>query len=226
MEDLTILIVENESLVALELAETIKSFGYKRVYYATNSKSAKELFNSKSFNLILMDINLEEKIDGVELYKSFDSDALVIFITAYKDEETISKAIKTEPLGYLVKPYSEDELKALLLMAKFKLTKKETKEIKREKISLGDGYYFDMEEEKLFFEDFFIHLGKKELKLLKLLILAKGNFVSYYTIEQEVWEGEIVSSSALRTLIYRLRCKLKYTLIESQPSYGIRLIKS
>ena len=228
MGRLNILVVENESLVALEIMQTIRSFGYERVEYATNSKGALERLGEGDFNLVLMDINLDETQDGIELFnlmRSKQSSLMVVYLTAYKDENTISRAIETEPIGYLIKPHSDDELKAILMMAEYKLlSRKERKRV--ESIPLGEGYYFDEVEDKLFFEDIFIHLGKKELALLKLLISAKGNFVSYYTIEQEVWEGEIVSSSALRTLIYRLRGKLKYKLIESQSGYGIRLSTS
>jgi len=222
MENITILIVENESLVALELTETIKSFGYKKVSYATNSEMTKELIEKKIFDLILMDINLNEKIDGIELYESLNIDIPIIYLTAYKDDLTINKAILTNPLGYIIKPHNDDELRAIILLAQYKINSIKYKD-KSEKLSLGDGYYFDIKEEKLFYHDIFIHLGKKELQLLKLLISARGNPVSYYRIEHEIWGSTNVNNSTLRTLIYRLRGKLTYKIINCETNYGVML---
>jgi len=217
MESLNILVVENESLVALEIMQSIQEFGYMQVEYATTIDMAKDILAQNSINLILMDINLGKEIDGIDFYKSLDIDTPIIYLTAYKDEATISKAIKTNPLGYLIKPVNSDELNALLKLAQYKLS------TQNQKIELGDGYYFDKKEDRLFYNDKFIHLGAKELKLLKLLISARGNFVSYYTIEDEIWGSEPISSSSLRTLIYRLRGKLNYKLIEVENSYGVKI---
>jgi len=216
MGSLNILVVENESLVALEIMQSIQEFGYMQVEYATTIDMAKDILAQNSINLILMDINLGKEIDGIDFYKSLDIDTPIIYLTAYKDEATISKAIKTNPLGYLIKPVNSDELNALLKLAQYKLS------TQNQKIELGDGYYFDKKEDRLFYNDKFIHLGAKELKLLKLLISARGNFVSYYTIEDEIWGSESISSSSLRTLIYRLRGKLNYKLIEVENSYGVK----
>jgi len=223
IKNLRILIVENESLVALELTQTIKSFGYQDVDYATNGEMSQKLFKEKTFDLILMDINLNENRDGIGLYQALQTQIPVIYITAYKDEPTIQRAIATNPIGYLIKPHKEEELKALLLLAEHKIKTFHPPHAQTHTIHLGEGYYFDTKEEKLFYGDCFVHLGKKELTLLKLLIHARGNPVSYYTIEQEIWGDKSVSNSTIRTLIYRLRGKLEHKLIGSESHYGIKL---
>ncbi len=223
MRDINILIIENESLVALELSSTIKSFGYQNVAYATNIKMSQKYLKEKRFDLILMDINLNETIDGITLYQELQTDTPIIYLTAYTDEATIHRAIKTNPLGYLIKPHNDDELKALLLLATQKISTTQPSLQAPNTIALGEGYYFDPEEEKLFYNNLFIHLGKKELALLKLLIYAKNNPVSYYQIEEEIWGAKGVSNSTIRTLIYRLRGKLEHKLIQSENSYGIKL---
>ncbi len=223
MEKLRILVVEDESLVALEITETIKSFGYSEVCYATNSEMAKSLLQERAFDLILMDINLNEERDGIELYQSLSLSTPIIYLTAYKDEVTIHRAVTTNPLGYLIKPHKEDELKALLLLAQYKIKTSTAQPISSQDVDLGEGYSFDTQEQKLFYNNIFVHLGKKELQLLQLLISAKGNFVSYYTIEHEIWGSDEVSSSTIRTLIYRLRSKLEHKLIDNEAGYGIGL---
>ena len=218
-----ILLVEDESLVALELAETVKGFGYEVAGYATTSKMAKEYMQTGKIDLVLMDINLKEPIDGIDLYKSFNQNIPVIYLTAYKDEETIAKAVSTDPLGYLVKPINNDELKAVLKLAVYKMENGTAGKLDNNFLPIGGEYFFDAYEEKLFYHDKFIPLSQNELKLLKLLIASKGQVVSFKTIEDEIWSSKVVSNSALRTLIYRLRSKLEYKLIENEFRYGVKL---
>ncbi|MBU1658821.1 DNA-binding response regulator [bacterium] len=224
MNNLKILIIEDESLVALELSSTISALGYNVVEYATNIKTAVQLMNEYEVNLILMDINLNDTMDGIELYKSFNTKISLIYLTAYKDEITLSRAIETEPLGYLIKPHDEYELKALLKLASYKMQNNTFKSVQnQELLKIGNGYVFNKKENKLFFNDIFISLSSKELQLLKLLINARGNVVTFQTIEDEIWSEKIVSASALRTLIYRLRGKFEYKLIQSEFNFGIKL---
>ena len=224
MNNLNVLIVEDESLIALELMQLISSFGCNLVKYATHPKKAIKLMQEEEINLILMDINLKFDITGIELYKSFKTEIPVIYITAYNDEETIEKAIQTNPLGYLIKPYKEDELKAQLLLAKYKMISHNKTTLTNSNIvTLGEGYSFDNSREKLYFNDIQINLGSKELKLLKLLINARGYIVNFDTIEEELWAENSVRASTMRTLIYRLRGKLEYKLIENVYNQGLKL---
>jgi len=222
MNSLNILIVENESLVAMELSQTIKLLGYNVVEYATNSTMAKEFLMKYDVNLLIMDINLEENNDGIELYKSFQTDIPVIYITAYVDDSTISKAVSTNPLAYLVKPHNEHELNALLKIAYLKIKNLYVKEnSEAQMFTIGDGYFFHQKQNKLLFNEIWIKLTSNELKLLKLLIASKGNIVSYTLIESEIWSNEFVNSTALRMLIYRLRGKLEHKFIETAFNEGI-----
>ena len=224
MNNLNVLIVEDESLIALELMQLVSSFGCNLVKYATHPKKATKLMQEEKINLILMDINLKFDTTGIELYQSFQTDIPIIYITAYNDEETIEKAIQTNPLGYLIKPYRQDELKALLLLAKYKMMSHKKSILKNNHVvTLGEGYSFDKSREKLSFNDIQINLGSKELKLLKLLINARGYIVHFDTIEAELWDDNCLSASTMRTLIYRLRGKLEYKLIENVYNQGLKL---
>lgn len=224
---LNILIVEDEFLIALELMDFIKSLGYNVIDYATNVKMAQILYkNNKNINLILMDINLNDKINGIELYKSLRTKASVIYTTSYIDDETISEAVSTNPLGYLVKIYNKDGLKALLELSLYKLNfKDEAIENLENLVDIGHGYFFDITKSELFFRNKHIHLTAKELQLLSLLITYKGQTVSIQTIRDEIYQDNPISESTIRTLIYRLRGKLEYKLIKNEFNYGISLNK-
>jgi DNA-binding response OmpR family regulator len=225
MVDLNILVVDDESLVAMELSNTVSSLGYNVIDYVTSSKMTKNYINKHpSINLILMDINLNEEIDGIELYKELHTKADVIYITAYKDENNISRAVDTNPLGYLVKPYDEAELSALLKLASYKLSKKSVKmDINDTLVEIGEGYYFSKAKDELIYNQMPIRLTKKELTLLKLLLFSKENKVSNETIDNQIYDGAVVTDSAKRTLIYRLRCKLEHKFIVNEFNYGIKL---
>ena len=224
MNNLDILIVEDESLVALELSNSIESYGFNVVDYVTTPKMATELFQKEKVDLILMDINLGEKIDGIDLYKSFNTCIPIIYLTAYQDEVSISKAVGTDPLGYLIKPYNENELLALLKLATYKIHNNITQVRSGDSLlDIGEGYFYNLDENHLYFNDMYIKLSPKEILLLRLLIEARGKVVPFHTIESDVWQDKIPSASSVRTLIYRLRGKLQYKLITTQPHQGVKL---
>jgi DNA-binding response OmpR family regulator len=225
MNKLNILIIEDESLVAMELQQAIEKMGHTVVEYATNVKMAKKFFEEFEIDLLLMDINLNDSLDGIELYKNLEMKVPIIYLTAYTDEETMSQAIQTNPVGYLIKPHTEDELKAIIKLAQYKIQNVDKVPQKIEKlIKIGKGYFFDTDEEQLFYKDLPVKLTLKERGLLKILIQANGKIVKFDTIESELWHGESVNNTSLRTLIYRLRSKLEHKLIESEFNVGIRLV--
>jgi DNA-binding response OmpR family regulator len=220
MKKLNILIVEDESLLALEFSTTIKKYGHTVVDYVTNATKAREVMQKEQIDLIIMDINLGREEDGIDLYKSFESNAMLIYLTAYQDAKTISKAVETQPLGYLIKPHNENELFALLKLAEIKIQNADNRNIN---INLSQGYTFNTKEEILYRNGSFIKLSSHELILLKLLLQNRGNAVSYKTIEDEIWQDSAPGASSLRTLLYRLRGKLGHELISSEPNYGVKL---
>ena len=224
MNNLNILIVEDESLVALELSNSIENLGFHVVDYVTTPKMVTEVFQKEKVDLILMDINLGDEIDGIDLYKSLNTQIPIIYLTAYQDETTISKAIGTDPLGYLIKPYNENELLALLKLATYKIHNSITKvRDTNSLLDIGEGYFYNLQDDKLYFNDMYIKLSLKETRLLKLLIEARGKVVFFSTVEDEIWQDTIPSASSDRTLIYRLRGKLQYKLITTEPHQGIKL---
>lgn len=222
MSKLKILIVEDESILALELATSIKNHGYHEVHYISKAHLLAKTLQEKSINLIIMDINLNEGMDGIDLFRSLNPNALLIYLTAYIDEKTIAKAIQTDPLGYLTKPHNDSELFALLKLAEYKI-ENSNPQTNKLLIDLGEGYCFYMDEKKLFHHDVFLRLSQKETALLSLLVEAKGNVVTFKTIEDELWRDNTPSASSLRTLIYRLRGKFKHQFITTEVNHGVKL---
>ena len=148
-----------------------------------------------------------------------------IYITAYSDELTIQRAIKTNPMGYILKPFRKDDIKSALLLTIYKL-QNEKIEKNSSFIKLNDGYFYDLKNETLYYNTKPIKLSIKERQLLTILVEAKGNIVSFSDLEYLLWPDAPVSNSSLRTLVYRLRTKLEYKCIETISSIGCKILNS
>lgn len=112
MSSKTILVVEDEALAAMEIKETLERKGY---HVPEPIASGDELLNAvirHEPGLIIMDIKLKSFVDGItavqrlKLLKSIP----VIYLTAYQSPDFQSRAMKTEPVAYLVKPFREGDL--------------------------------------------------------------------------------------------------------------------
>jgi DNA-binding response OmpR family regulator len=220
---LKVLIVEDEALVALEMAQSLGDH-YEITDTLTRIKEVRSSIEANRPDIIVMDINLNNEIDGITLAQEIKEEygLRVIYVTAFKDEKTIARAVQTDPFGYLNKPYKLSELQASLELARFKLSPPHI-DTHKSQIELGLGYYYDADQEALYFNTLHINLGKNEKKLLQLLISARGTTVSFKEIESVVWGDSVTSESTRRTLIYRLRSKLEYRLVETIPNVGVRL---
>jgi PAS domain S-box-containing protein len=107
-----ILIVEDEAITAMELEEMLKNRGYEVVGTAANGATAIRIAKEKWPDLILMDIRIEGKIDGIQTATQISSfhDIPIIFLTAYSDDVTLARAIKTKSHSFMLKPFNEKEL--------------------------------------------------------------------------------------------------------------------
>lgn len=218
-----ILIVEDESLVALDLSQSIESLGYNVVGVVSNSKDAIKTACSQNVDLVLMDICIKGERDGIDTasaIKIYDKNIQIIYSTALSGEEDIKRAVKTNPSAYLIKPINKQALKAAIEIA---LSSK-NEDVLVGDIILDDEFSYDSKSEELICSGTFIRLTKRERQLLKLFIDSANNIVSLYDIENEIWPEKDFNVNTTRALISRLRAKLKYKIIETIPSMGYRII--
>lgn len=133
MAKIKILIVEDESIVAKDIQNSLKKLGYQ-ISAVVNSgdKAIKEIEENRP-DLILMDIMLKGKISGIEAAKEIKERFAipVIFLTAYADDNTLNKAKITEPYGYIIKPFKDKELQTTIELALYKYEK--DAELRRER---------------------------------------------------------------------------------------------
>ncbi|PBQ32121.1 DNA-binding response regulator [Sphingobacteriaceae bacterium] len=122
MEKLNIFIVEDESIVAKDIQNSLTKLGYNVIGFANNGKDAIDKITELMPDLILMDIMIKGPLTGIEVSEKIKEkmNVPVIFLTAYADEGTLSRAKITEPYGYILKPFKEIDLHSTIEMAVYK----------------------------------------------------------------------------------------------------------
>ena len=227
MEKTKILIVEDETIVALDIKHALIKLGFEVTGMVTNYDDAIACAQANRPDILLTDILLKDSKNGIAIAQELQKIAPIpiIYLTAFSDDETISEAIKTDPISYMIKPFKRDELKSNILLAKYKMTKSNEVSVPKDCTKLGFGFYFHEKDKILYFDNMSIKLSQKEKELLSVLLEAKGQIVTLESLEYLLWSDASVSDSTLRTLIYRLRAKLEHKLIETIPSVGCRLVQ-
>ncbi len=114
-----IMVVEDEWVVANQICRNLKDFGYHVCSTASTGDGAISQVEAERPDLILMDIVLKGKMDGIEAAEwiGLQSDIPVIYLTSYTKPEYIERAKETKPFGYLVKPFKEQDLYTNIEMA-------------------------------------------------------------------------------------------------------------
>lgn len=120
-----ILVVEDEAIVSKDIQQSLKKLGYNIVGAAATGEKAIELASEHKPDLVLMDIMLKGDMSGIDAAEKIKEllKIPVIYLTAYADENTLSKAKVTEPYGYIIKPFKEIDLHTSIEMALYKHSK-------------------------------------------------------------------------------------------------------
>ncbi|MBV6498604.1 MAG: Sensor histidine kinase RcsC [Prosthecobacter sp.] len=143
---LRILIVENEGLVGCDMAAFLNDLGYRVIGTCSTSEDALRLYDDLRPDLVLMDVHLDGTVDGIEtaLRLQKRGPVAIVYVTACADLETVNRARETHPQGYLLKPFSHDELRLTVEVAAARV-QEEIERRKREQSyfetfeSLADG---------------------------------------------------------------------------------------
>jgi len=155
-----VLVIEDESIVSRDIQQSLKKLGYNVVGSAATGEKAIELAKELLPDIVLMDIMLKGKKNGIEAAAEIKKELNipVIFLTAYADEATLTKAKVTEPYGYIIKPFKEVDLHTSIEMSLYKHGKQ--KEIQKERDML-----FSIVESKEGNDFFFVKSNSKLVKL-------------------------------------------------------------
>lgn len=122
MKKTSVLIVEDEVIIARDLAQTLTKLGYVVVGHCVKGEDAIDMVEEKTPDIILMDIMLKGDMTGIdaakEIRKKFQ--VPIVYLTAYSDEDSIGRANTSGPSGYLVKPFKANDLRATIETALYR----------------------------------------------------------------------------------------------------------
>lgn len=119
---LKIMIVEDEMIVAKDLQRILKKLNYETTDPFASGKKALEQMEFLRPDFLLLDINLKGEMDGIQLAEHIMHDYGIpfVFITAFSDKQTLNRAKMVEPYGYIIKPFSEDDIRTTVELALYK----------------------------------------------------------------------------------------------------------
>jgi DNA-binding response OmpR family regulator len=114
-----LLIVEDEAIVAMELEARMTQLNYRVAGPAATCEEALKLAGAERPDLVLTDIRLAGSRDGIDVAHELRTRYCVpaVFLSAHADPATVRRALKSEPYGYLTKPFREQELHATIEVA-------------------------------------------------------------------------------------------------------------
>lgn len=242
-----ILVVEDKKSLSDELVNVLKIFGYENIEVVTNSDDA--VLRASEFNpdLIIMDVILKGKIDGIETAKiiSKTQDIPTIFLTSLSDDEVIEKILETDGFIYLTKPFKIPEFKTNIAMVYKKFQKEnelklKSKSLEEDKHSLeeklkhlgyseGDfldlnyDYSYDVKNKIIYHQEEEINLSQKEREFIYILAKNRSKVMDFDTIKEYIWGDYETPNSTLRSLVRRVREKINNSLIKSIPNVGYKI---
>jgi len=228
MKSTQVLIVEDESIVAMEIEKYVRQLGYPVAGVCAYGERAVDIAVNTPVDIVLMDIRIKGDWDGIEtaeMLRKAHPEIQVIFLTAHMDDYHVNRAIALDPVAYLAKPFHQEELRVFLKIAVQKQAYTSTlPQMTSERMILDYEFAYNEAGQTLYCCHEPMHLTQRETQMLMLFLNHRNTVLDLYTIENEIWPEKHASANTIRTLIKRLREKLKHRFIETVPSLGYRFI--
>ena len=218
-KNIKILYVEDDEIARENGIEYLENY-FELIYDASDAIKALQLYEKYKPDIIITDIQMP-KLNGLEFVKRIrqkDKKTQIIIITAFCDKDYLMKAIELQLVKYLVKPVREKEFEEALFLCINSLENDESNIVR-----LDDSTYFDTFNKNLISNDEIIKLRAKELVFLELLIKNKNRYVSYEEIENYVWNDNVMTKDALKTLVKNIKTKIPKDLILNLTNSGYKI---
>lgn len=217
-KELIILVVEDE-VKARESMINILSERFSKVIGAQNGDEGLKKFKKFKPDLVITDIAMPI-MDGLDMareIKEISDDVPIIVLSAYSEKERLLRSIDIGIDKYLIKPVDIEELfKVLDYLIGEKIEANML-------VKISEEYQFNKTKRTLIYSGGEIVLTKKELAFISLLLKQPGALVLHEDIKKNVWIGEHVSDTAVRTFIKRVRDKVGEDFIKNVPSLGYKI---
>ncbi|HAA2024081.1 TPA_asm: DNA-binding response regulator [Campylobacter jejuni] len=216
-KELIILVVEDE-IKTRESLINVLSERFSKVIGAQNGDEGLKKFKKFKPDLVITDIAMPI-MDGLDMareIKEISDDVPIVVLSAYSEKERLLRSIDIGIDKYLIKPVDIEELfKVLDCLVGEKIEANML-------VKISEEYQFNKTKRTLIHNGKEIVLTKKELAFISLLLKQPGVLVLHEDIKKNVWIGEHVSDTAVRTFIKRVRDKVGEDFIKNVPSLGLR----
>lgn len=217
-KELIILVVEDE-IKTRESMINILSERFSKVIGAQNGDEGLKKFKKFKPDLVITDIAMPI-MDGLDMareIKEISDDVPIVVLSAYSEKERLLRSIDIGIDKYLIKPVDIEELfKVLDYLIGEKIEANML-------VKISEEYQFNKTKRTLIYNGEEIVLTKKELAFISLLLKQPGDLVLHEDIKKNVWIGEHVSDTAVRTFIKRVRDKVGEDFIKNVPSLGYKI---
>ncbi len=207
-----IMIVEDEAITQRYLKEIMEQSDVHISGCFDNAEDTIEALKNTTCEMILMDINIKGAMDGIQLarYILQTYTLPIVFISAYSDNETLEEVLELSPYGFITKPFSSKEVQVTLQIAYKRFLIYEVSTIeknvnKNETVILNEEYSFDLKKKLLYFQDEAVKLNPNQNKFIEILAQQVNEAVPFDVLISHIWGRDIISDSALRTLVYTIR---------------------
>lgn len=219
-----ILIVEDDLFVARMIKHELETHNLDVINITSRHDETLNFLENNTVELILMDININGPIDGIQscniIYLKYKIP--IIFISSLYDKEVISLIQESFAKGYLIKPFRDEEL-LMLIFFLLKPSSNQVFNIDNKKTILKNDFMFCTDYQILYHQNNEMKLTYKERKLLQILCKNKNAYVSYENIFYYVWEKENICINKIRGTIFRLKNKLPHLIINNNQEYGYKI---
>ena len=202
MSELKILIVEDEPVIAENIAMYLNNYDFTVSAIAYDDDEAISQLKHNTPDAVILDINLESQMNGIQIADHINKHYQLpfLFLTSYADRETLEQAKTVEPWGYIVKPFNEKTLLASLEIAISNFAQRSNQQVPQLRLSKINRHLISP-------------LSEREFDVLQLIYAGKTNqqiaaaiFVSVNTIKKHIQNAYLKLDVASRaTVIARLR---------------------
>ena len=212
------LYVEDDTVIRENVGASL-GYYFDNVLTAASYDEALKIYHGEEIDMLFVDIEMPGKsgIDLVEVIRTDDKKTPIVMVTAYSDTRYLLKLMSQNIQHYLIKPVTLNRLEESLYAS---LDHFDTDALE---LTLKEGVNYLPKDGIIRLDDREIHLTARERMLVNLLLKHKNHCVSYAKIENKIWYPDIMSQSALKSMIYNLRKKFPVDCIKTYAKEGYLL---
>ena len=219
LKTLTILYAEDEEEIRKKISDSLDYY-VKEVIEVSNGKEALKCYKAKKPDIIFTDIMMP-CMSGIELIKKIreeDKKTPVVMITAHTEKEVLLDAVCLHVEQYIIKPINLKSLKNALencveaICSNHSVTKE-----------LPCGYSYDFDNRILTCREKVLKLSKKEILFFELLLQNRHRIVTYDELQNHVWQDDVMTDSALKSLLRKMRQKFPKDYIKNLSGLGYKI---